>query len=310
MAIERFYKRISPVNFTADGQANGIVTIDDTFCFKVKMKVVLEADGKDPLRLEVKRVLSKTQMILGPIDQPIHTRKDISEYVLGINPTVEAPEQERPKIPPSDYERATYEEEPTVAKRVIPVNKYGEPNSPENPLYAQLSDGSIEIGTVNAELEVQLSHKDNDPDAGDIHDSVRIGDGEETASISEGALDVNFVLTSDNVIKSTYSEILNVANSVNQVLVTYTVPVSKTARLQISSFSGQNIAEYTITLNGTPIDKKRTYFGGSLNGCFDFRNFPGGGLSLLSEDEIVVEVTHNRPMTGNFNGRIQVLEIG
>lgn len=51
----------------------------------------------------------------------------------------------------------------------------GDAYSPSNPLHVQLSDGSVNIGTVNAELEVQLSRKDNDPDAGDVHDAVRIG---------------------------------------------------------------------------------------------------------------------------------------
>jgi hypothetical protein len=49
--------------------------------------------------------------------------------------------------------------------------------SVDNPLEVRLSDGSINIGSVNAELEVALSHMDNTPDAGDVADSVRIGDG-------------------------------------------------------------------------------------------------------------------------------------
>lgn len=67
------------------------------------------------------------------------------------------------------------------AKRVTLVNEGGESGvgtSPANPIFVQLSDGSVNIGTVNAELEVQLSHRDDDPDSGDVHDSVRIGDGE------------------------------------------------------------------------------------------------------------------------------------
>ncbi len=72
------------------------------------------------------------------------------------------------------------------AKRVTWVDKDGNPGlgtTPSNPIHAQLSDGSINIGTVNAELEVQLSHIDDDPDSGDVHDSVRIGDGTTEAKI-------------------------------------------------------------------------------------------------------------------------------
>lgn len=72
-------------------------------------------------------------------------------------------------------------EEALDAKRVTLVNEDGDAgvgSSPDKPLHVQLSDGSINVGTVNAELEVQLSHKDNDPDNGDVHDSVRLGDGQ------------------------------------------------------------------------------------------------------------------------------------
>ena len=78
-------------------------------------------------------------------------------------------------------------EEALDAKRVTLVNEEGEAgvgSSPDNPIHVQLSDGSINVGTVNAELEVQLSHKDNDPDNGDVHDSVRIGDGQNEVTMT------------------------------------------------------------------------------------------------------------------------------
>lgn len=78
-------------------------------------------------------------------------------------------------------------EEALDAKRVTLVNEEGEAgvgSSPDNPIHVQLSNGSINVGTVNAELEVQLSHKDNDPDNGDVHDSVRIGDGQNEVTMT------------------------------------------------------------------------------------------------------------------------------
>lgn len=75
-------------------------------------------------------------------------------------------------------------EDQASAKRVVLVDLNGEfisvgsggpGSSPSNPIYAQLTDGSITIGTVNAELEVQLSHLDNFSAPGDIHDSLRVG---------------------------------------------------------------------------------------------------------------------------------------
>ena len=133
MAIERTWKQISAVSFTADGQSNGIITIADTFCFKVNMVVILKAAGKEPLRLGIKRVIDDKMFIVGPEKGTVHSKYDVSSYVLGINPTVESPEQPRPNIPPADYERAVYEEEPTVAKRVFNVDKYGRPYTDNNP---------------------------------------------------------------------------------------------------------------------------------------------------------------------------------
>lgn len=175
MAIERFYSQVDAVSFTADGQDIGLVTVTDTSCFKVKMFVIVKADTMEQQRFQVKRVISKTEMLLGPENTPIRKRSDMSMYTLSLNPTVEAPEQERPEIPPADYERASYEEEPTVAKRSYLVNKQGNGYTTENPFPVQLSDGDVNIGTVNAEIEVQLSRRDNNPDAGDVHDSVRLG---------------------------------------------------------------------------------------------------------------------------------------
>lgn len=134
MAIERRYQAVDPVAFTIDGQENGIVTISDTLCFKVKMAVIIKADGLGTQRFQVKRIIDSTQMILGPEKTPLHSKSDLSAYVLGLNPTIYAPEQERPAIPPADYERAVYEEEPIVAKRVYSVDKYGNPYTVDNPI--------------------------------------------------------------------------------------------------------------------------------------------------------------------------------
>lgn len=83
------------------------------------------------------------------------------------------------------------------AKRVTLVDGDGNPglgNSSDNPIFVRLSDGSISIGTVNAELEVQLSHRDGAPDSGDVADSVRIGNGEFEANVNEdGSFDMNML---------------------------------------------------------------------------------------------------------------------
>ena len=74
--------------------------------------------------------------------------------------------------------------------------------------------------------------------------------------------------------------------------------------MQKIEFSGTNIAEYELVINGNTQDKKRTYFGNSLNGIFDFNN----GLIIPAGQTIEVFVIHNRSNVGDFNARIQILE--
>lgn len=70
--------------------------------------------------------------------------------------------------------------------RVMPSGADGLPNAPDNPIYVQLSDGSINIGTVNANIEVQLSDQSPDPDV------VRIGNGTNQLKVNaDGSIDVN-----------------------------------------------------------------------------------------------------------------------
>lgn len=180
MAIEKSLKAISPRAFTANGTNEGVITLSTTSRFKVKQTVIITANTLDALELEVKRVISKTQLRVGPKGGKMkgtESHVDLSAYTTGLSAAIYAEEQPRPNIPEKEIFRAVYEEEPTVAIRTHIVDELGDFFGPGNPLPVVLTDGSINIGTVNAELEVQLSHKDNVPDAGDVADSVRIGDG-------------------------------------------------------------------------------------------------------------------------------------
>lgn len=189
MAIERFYARIDPVPFTQNGLENGLITIQDTACFKVKMLVIVKAIGFDDKRLQVKRVINSTQMILGPEEGKITAREDMSMYTLAVSPTVEAFEQERPKIPPEDFERAVYEEEPTVAKRTYLVDKYGNPYTLENPLP---TDAVVNVNRANSQslIIVNLPNKNNEvplvlPDNTKYY-QIRVRDSKDVLKIGLG----------------------------------------------------------------------------------------------------------------------------
>lgn len=194
--LEKRFTAVPPQPFTADGTSGGLVTVPDTRLFKVKQKVFVRSNTV-PSRdnLEIKRILNSTQMLVGPEKQPIHIYSDLSDLLVADSAVIGSNEQVRPSIPVEEITRAVYEEEPSVAIRSMLVDKEGNDYRADNPLPVRLSDGSISIGTVNAELEVQLSHRDNVPNLGDVHDSVRLGDGTNEATItptniSKFALDV------------------------------------------------------------------------------------------------------------------------
>lgn len=175
MALERQWESISPVLFISDGGEDGSIELSDTVNFRVKQKVKIEALSTPTIILEVKKVLSPTKLLVGPSDKNIKSRLNLTNYTVANVAKISAEEQEKVIVPKDDQYKSTYEQEPVVARRVINVDEYGNFYRIDNPMPVQLSNGSINIGTVNGELEVQLSRRDNNPDAGDIHDSVRLG---------------------------------------------------------------------------------------------------------------------------------------
>lgn len=183
MAFERKWLRVSQP-FISDGGQDGTVIVGSTSGFKAKQKINISSIGQSPIVLEIKRVLSPTTMLVGPIDKGINSRTDISNYTVTDSAIITAEEQSKKHPTEKDREAALYEQEPTVAKRVILVDEFGRFYETTNPLPVQLSDGSIDIGTVNAELEVQLSHQDDVPDIGDVADSVQVGDGNEILEVN------------------------------------------------------------------------------------------------------------------------------
>lgn len=144
MAIEKRWARIPPILFAVDGTVDGLVTVTSTSRLRVKQEAVLKATGEPALPVEIKRVLSKTQLIVGPRNSKITEVIDVSAYTTAKASTIEVPEQPRPSIPDKEYERASYEEEPVVAKRVYLIDETGEPWDENNPfpVLATVSDNA------------------------------------------------------------------------------------------------------------------------------------------------------------------------
>jgi hypothetical protein len=143
MAIERFWERQGPVAFTADGGQDGLVTVSDVICFKVKQKVVISSATQPDLQLEVKRVHGPTTLTVGPIRDKthpakskhnLHSKEDISAYTVLDGAQIRAAEQPKSVPTPEDIVKATYEQEPTLAWRAMLVDKIGKAISDSNPL--------------------------------------------------------------------------------------------------------------------------------------------------------------------------------
>lgn len=163
---------------------------------------------------------------------------------------------------------------------------------PDGDILGINADGSIDVNVINS-IQVEIDAADGD--------NIAISDGTDTLDVNpDGSLNVHTIFDGD--ISSSYNEVTSVASSVPTTLVTYTAGIS--GKLKLVDVAGTNIAMYELLLNATVIDKRYTYFGNSLNATFEF----GDGLSLSIADTLLVRVTHLRPMLGDFNGRIQVLE--
>jgi hypothetical protein len=152
-------------------------------------------------------------------------------------------------------------------------------------------DGSINT-SIAGEVQIEINAADGD--------NIAINDGTDTMEVnSDGSINVN--ITNTHNITNTFNEVTSVVSGITTLIVAYTAisPV----KIQKIAFSGTNIAMYEMLVNASLQDKSYTYFG-NLNGTFDFPE----GLNISIGDVIELQVTHLRPTTGDFNGRIQVME--
>lgn len=178
MTTIRKWPNISKI-LTADASTSGVVEVDSISDLYLFQKISIKSNLRPELKnLQIIEFISTTKVRIAEFSaENKRLITDLSVYLLADNASINAPEQKMTNKDYRDIIQETFERFPIDAYRIVPVNKEGKLNSTEDPMHVQLSDGNINIGTVNAEIEVQLSHQDNVPDAGDIHDSVRIGGG-------------------------------------------------------------------------------------------------------------------------------------
>ncbi len=134
MAFERKWAHVPPRAFTSDGTASGLITIASTSGFKVKQTVAIKSATQSIIQLQVKRVLSSTTLIVGPLNKSIDTKSDMSAYTVADTATISAEEQKKNQIFNTDQEQAIYEQEPTLARRLINVDEWGNFYTEDNPI--------------------------------------------------------------------------------------------------------------------------------------------------------------------------------
>jgi len=143
-------------------------------------------------------------------------------------------------------------------------------------------------------LEIEISAADGD--------NIAISDGTDTLAVNADG-SINVVSTENTNTSSIYNEVSSVASfTPTTILSTVAGGDSLLKRVDVS---GDNIATYELLINASIKDKRRSYFGNSLNCQFEFAE----GLFINSGDVILVRVTHERPSVGTFNARIQLLGV-
>ena len=182
MALEIKWQKVEPKPLTANGGSNGYVYVSDVKGFKIRQKVKISATGLETIQLDIINVYPN-YLVVGNFEnkRPV----DVSAYTTALSASISADEQEKKYITHKEIIQYVYDAEPINAIRTHNVDEEGNSYNVQNPLPVQLSDGSINIGTVNGQLEVQLSHMDNVPDVGDVADSVQVGDGTTTIKVDE-----------------------------------------------------------------------------------------------------------------------------
>jgi hypothetical protein len=134
--------------------------------------------------------------------------------------------------------------------------------------------------------------------------TVTVSDGSYVLSISDGINLIKGIYPS--LIKAVpygktnlqFAEAASVAASMPTDVISFTA--SANTRLVTASVSGNNVAMYTLLINGVVKGRKYTSFGASLNTEFKLNT----GLSVVSGDIVKIQVYHTRPFVGDFSAKL------
>lgn len=120
----------------------------------------------------------------------------------------------------------------------------------------------------------------------------------ETHLCQEAGETVKVEFAQSGVVTNLFNQITNVASGSPTNIISYTVPVGRTFKIDNIQASGNNRAKYTVEINSVDESIKRTYQP-IFNVDFSFY-----GLELVAGDIVNLIVEHNRTAINEFDGRI------
>lgn len=151
-----------------------------------------------------------------------------------------------------------------------------------------------------------------------VDDSIKIGGGGPGPYLAinpDGSINVSGTTTLSGAVNLAMQPLQNyygestIASGATSTILTYTVPVGKTAYLQSVSVSGETIATYSLFKGLVKFAVKRTAYGPGYDAEFDFTPSGAAGLVFTAGQQILVTVTNNGPDPGLFNSNVKVIEV-
>lgn len=219
MSSERKWPAYGTASLTVDADNNGRMSVANTFGLYVKMLVSLKSNTAPQIDLEVKEILSQTEIRLGPVGTSINDFSKLSAYLVSDSASISGAAQPMRQIDPKDIENATYAREPIVAKRSIAVDKYGNFYDTNNPLPITITSGvelefkndsgnPLPVSVDSLPLPTGASTSDNQTN-GDQKTQIVDGAGNVISSTGN-ALDVNIKtpITVDVSLSNTNDDVL------------------------------------------------------------------------------------------------------
>lgn len=120
----------------------------------------------------------------------------------------------------------------------------------------------------------------------------------EITNTASNPVPVEIVEGSIGTLFKLYNEISSVASSSTATVITHTVPAATTLIINRIEVSGENIAEYSVKIEGVTQVKKRSYWG-DFDRTFEFKE-----LTVTAGQTIIVEVSNFRPSSSDFNATL------